>query len=61
MTLYKCNNCNKKKDLKKTTIIIIDDKIKIKEAKCDCGFYMESKPAEGMPSLIRTEPTLKKK
>ena len=32
-----------------------------KEALCGCGKYMESEPTEGMPNLIRTEPTLTKK
>lgn len=33
----------------------------ISDVMCSCGKYMDSEPAEGMPNLIRTEPTLTKK
>lgn len=60
MTKYKCKKCKKEKDLDKVTIVIIGDKVEVKEALCGCGEYMDSEPVEGMPSLIRTEPSLKK-
>ena len=60
MTLYKCK-CGKEKDLAKATIVLIDGKWVAKEALCECGKYMDSKPTEGMPSLKRTEPSLNKK
>ena len=59
MTEYKCK-CGKTKDFKKVTIVF-KDKWVAKEALCECGKYMKSKPKEGMPSLIRTEETLSKK
>ena len=60
MTRYKCK-CGKEKDLAKATIVFIDGKWVAKEALCECGLYMDSKPTEGMPSLKRTEPSLSKK
>ena len=60
MTRYKCE-CGKEKDLAKATIVLIDGKWVTKEALCECGKYMDSKPTEGMPSLKRTEPSLSKK
>jgi hypothetical protein len=60
MTRYKCE-CGKEKDLAKATIVLIDGKWVAKEALCECGLYMDSKPTEGMPSLKRTEPSLSKK
>ena len=60
MTRYKCK-CGKEKDLAKATIVLIDGKWVAKEALCECGKYMDSKPTEGMPSLKRTEPSLSKK
>jgi len=44
-------------------MVVIDDKVRIKEALCKCGEYMEEVNQEfgGFPSLIRTEPTLSKK
>ena len=59
MTLYKCA-CGKDKDLLKTTIVYINKKWVVKEALCNCGLYMDSKPKEGMPSLKRTEESLSK-
>jgi hypothetical protein len=47
--------------LEKATICVIDGSVEVKEAKCECGNYMDSEPTKGMPSLIRTEPTLTKK
>ena len=61
MTLYKCNNCKNEKKLTKATIKIIGGKVEVAEALCECGHYMKAKPNDGMPSLIRTEPTLTRK
>ena len=61
MALYKCE-CNKEQiELSKATIVLRGGKWVAKEAQCSCGKYMDSKAAEGMPNLIRTEPTLKNK
>ena len=62
MTLYTCNCGKDSKDIPKATIIYKEGHGWItKEALCSCGKYMESEPTEGMPNLIRTEPTLSKK
>ena len=44
-------------------MVVIDDKVRTKEALCQCGEYMveEDTSFQGFPSLIRTEPTLNKK
>ena len=60
MTKYSCE-CGKEKDLARATIVLIESKWVAKEALCECGLYMDSKPEEGMPSLKRTEPSLSKK
>ena len=60
MTKYYCNCGKQEKEISKATIIYVDGKWVTKEALCDCGKYMESKPTEGIPNLIRTEPSLKK-
>jgi len=60
MMRYKCK-CGKEKDLAKATIVLRDGNWVTKEALCECGLYMDSKPTEGMPSLKRTEPSLSKK
>ena len=60
-TIYKCEECKKERSLGKATIFIINGSVEVKQAKCECGIYMKAKPKKGMPSLIRTEPTLKKK
>ena len=57
MTLYTCE-CNKTMEIGKATIVHRDGKWVTKEALCECGLYMDSKPTEGMPSLKRTEPSL---
>ena len=63
MIKFQCNKCGKTKDLMKATLKEIDGKIRTVEALCECGEYMQevSKDFNGFPSLIRTEPTLKKK
>ena len=61
MTLYKCECGKYEREISKATIILINDKWVVKEALCECGKYMQSEIEEGMPDLIRTEPTLTKK
>ena len=60
MTLYFCE-CGNTMEIGKATIVYRDGKWVAKEALCECGKYMDSKPTEGMPSLKRTEPTLSMK
>lgn len=60
-TIYKCRECKKERTLEKATICVINGSVEVKEAECECGNYMKAKPKGGMPSLIRTEPTLNKK
>tara|TARA_Y100001973_G_scaffold18793_1_gene27580 strand:+ start:48 stop:230 length:183 start_codon:yes stop_codon:yes gene_type:complete len=59
MALFICKKCRKEKDIKKQTIILIEKKWRVKEALCKCGNYMETNIKEGIPYLIRTEPSLK--
>ena len=61
MTKYKCKKCKKERMLDKATIIVLKGKVVVKEALCGCGEFMVSEPTDGMPGLIRTEPTLNKK
>lgn len=62
MAKYKCKNCGNTKELRKATIVIRDGKAVSKEAYCvKCQLYMTTKTNKGMPQLIRTEPTLRKK
>ena len=60
MTLYSCE-CGNTMEIGKATIVLRDKKWVIKEALCECGKYMDSKPTDGMPSLKRTEASLSKK
>ena len=60
MAIYKCE-CGKTKEIGKATIVLRDGKWVCKEAKCECGKYMDSEPEEGMPQLKRTEASLSKK
>jgi len=60
MTLYTCE-CGNTMEIGKATIVLRDKKWVTKEALCECGLYMDSKPTDGMPSLKRTEPTLSMK
>ena len=48
-------------EIGKATIVYRDGEWVTKEALCECGKYMYSKPTDGMPSLKRTEPTLSMK
>jgi len=59
MTLYTCE-CGNTMEIGKATIVLRDKKWVTKEALCECGKYMDSKPTEGMPNLKRTEPSLTK-
>jgi len=59
MTLYSCE-CGKTMEIGKATIVLRDKKWVTKEAQCECGKYMDSKPTEGIPTLKRTEPSLSK-
>ena len=61
MTLYKCECGKQEKEISKAIIGLRNGKWKTVNALCDCGLYMESKPKEGMPTLIRTEESLSKK
>ena len=61
MALYKCECGKEEKHLGKVTIVHKGGKWVAKEALCSCSKYMDSEPTEGMPKLIRTEPTLSKK
>jgi MinD superfamily P-loop ATPase len=59
--IYNCKKCKDKKELTRSTTVLRDGKWVTKEAYCKkCKAYMTSKPTEGFPELIRTEPTLKK-
>jgi len=59
MTLYFCE-CGKTMEIGKATIVLRDGNWVTKEALCECGKYMDSKPTDGMPTLKRTEPSLSK-
>ena len=61
MTTYKCECGKEEKEISKATIVLRDGKWVAKEALCSCGKYMDSEPEDGMPKLIRTEPTLSSK
>ena len=62
MLNFKCKYCNKTKKLQKATLEIVDGKVRTREARCECGEYMQELSKEfGVTYLIRTEPTLNKK
>jgi hypothetical protein len=61
MTLYKCICGKQEKEIAKATIVFREGKWVCKEAQCSCGKYMDSEPADGMPSIKRTEESLSKK
>ena len=61
MALYKCKCGKEEKEISKATIVYRDGKWVAKEAECSCGLYMDSEPAEGMPTIKRTEPSLSKR
>ena len=58
---YKCEKCEKQKEILKGTIGIFNDRIICKQAYC-CGEYMKDAEGEfnGFPTIIRNEPNLKK-
>ena len=60
MTKYSCKCGKESKEVGKTKIIYVDGAW-VSDVMCSCGKYMDSEPTEGMPNLIRTEPTLTKK
>ena len=60
MTLYKCPCGKQEKEVVKAKIVYRDNKW-VADVKCKCGKYMDSKPAEGMPQIKRTEASLSKK
>ena len=60
MTLNTCKCCKESKEVGKTKIIYVDGAW-VSDVMCSCGKHMDSEPAEGMPNLIRTEPSLTKK
>tara|TARA_R110000744_G_scaffold190921_2_gene310134 strand:- start:2253 stop:2468 length:216 start_codon:yes stop_codon:yes gene_type:complete len=63
MVTYICNKCGEKKHLMRATLVVIDGKVRTKEALCECGEYMQEKEKnfDGFPNLIRTDPSLNKK
>jgi hypothetical protein len=60
MTLYICE-CGNTKEIGRVTLKYIQGKFRAVQALCECGKYMDSEPAEGMPSIKRTEASLSKK
>jgi len=62
MTKYICT-CKETKELQRVNMVVIEGKVRIKEALCKCGEYMkeEDESFQGFPNLIRTEPTYRKK
>ena len=61
MTLYKCI-CGHTEEIGKATIALRDGRWRTINAICECcGKWMESETEEGMPNLIRTEPSLSSK
>jgi hypothetical protein len=58
MSKYECKDCNKQKDLRNSTLILVEGKVRTKEAKCECGEYMEEVKGKftGFPTIIRNEP-----
>ena len=57
MAKFECKKCNKKMQLRKSTLIIKDGKIVVKESLCDCGEYMKEVKTkfDGFPNIIRNE------
>jgi len=58
MFKYHCKPCNITKDLRNATLVVIEGKVRTKEAKCKCGEYMNEikKDFDGWPTIIRNEP-----
>ena len=55
--IYTCI-CGESKDIHRSTIRVVNEKVVVSEALCKCGEYMTADPIEGMPNLIRTDPSL---
>tara|TARA_R100000742_G_C4279648_1_gene104967 strand:+ start:684 stop:866 length:183 start_codon:yes stop_codon:yes gene_type:complete len=59
--IFYCEKCKAEKELHKAKTVYRDGEWVTLDAYCkDCKLYMRSKPTEGFPNLIRTEPSLKK-
>lgn len=55
---YQCDKCKKTKEIFNATICIIDNELKTKEAKCECGEYMKQiidEEYKGFPTIVRNE------
>lgn len=57
---YKCNGCGAKRELHKSTTVLIEGKWVVKEAECVCeeGKYMDeilTKEHEGFPTIKRND------
>ena len=64
MLKYQCNKCEIQKELSRVVMKVENGKIINVGTECpNCNEYMQEveKKFDGFPSLIRTEPTLKKK
>jgi|TARA_R100000700_G_C3099149_1_gene96997 formate dehydrogenase maturation protein FdhE len=64
MFIFYCKKCKTEKKLEKAILEIVENsKVVTRDSECDkCGDYMiEVQKEFGVPYLIRTEPTLKKK
>lgn len=63
MLKYICNKCNLIKELTVATLIVVNDKVITKQAKCECGEYMQEveKDFDGWPCIIRNENYNRKK
>tara|TARA_Y100000310_G_C20604702_1_gene774908 strand:+ start:968 stop:1153 length:186 start_codon:yes stop_codon:yes gene_type:complete len=60
MAKYVCKYCKNKREIRNETLIVVEGKIITKEAKCECGKYMEEETKEkfnGFPTIIRNEST----
>tara|TARA_R110002020_G_scaffold240290_3_gene453047 strand:+ start:5639 stop:5899 length:261 start_codon:yes stop_codon:yes gene_type:complete len=58
MTVYRCECGKQEKEISRAIIGLREGKWVCVDAKCECGKYMDSTPAEGMPSIKRTEESL---
>ena len=60
--IYKCDKCQKTKQIVKATLKEVEGKIVTIEALCDCGEYMKVQvpKGQGMPTIIRNENDLDK-
>tara|TARA_R100000084_G_C4498732_1_gene77254 strand:- start:99 stop:350 length:252 start_codon:yes stop_codon:yes gene_type:complete len=58
---YKCECGDYEKEINKISIVYRQGNWVTKGSECPCGKYMDSEPEEGMPTIKRTEPSLRKK